>query len=227
VTDSEIEEAIRAYFKENMRPDIGSKRMIGMGVDQGKMNNVVVVEYLLDGLANMTDLNASAFAKVLWEGKLPGDDFETLDPLMREWQVQACVIDADPQTNDARRFARRFPGYVYLCRYRRGVTGKELQISEEGSGAPIVTVDRSNWLDASMGRFHSGRVSLPADTSHEFKEHIKALVRTYEKDDQGNSRAVYLNTGPDHFGHAYNYAEIALPLAAGIVSGGDVEEKVL
>ena len=225
ITDGEIENAVQGYFKENQRPDIGTDRCIVMGVDQGKMNHVVVVEYLLKGTG--IDLNASAHAKILWEGKLPGDNFETLDPLMREWQVRACVIDADPQINDARRFARRFPGYVYLCRYRRGVTGKELQVSEEDGGAPIITVDRTNWLDASMGRFHSDRVHAPADTSHEFKENLKALVRTYEKDDQGNSRAVYLNTAPDHFAHALNYAEIALPMAAGIVSGGDVEGEVL
>lgn len=227
VTESEIDNAVRRYFKEEQRPELGTDRCIVMGIDQGKMNHIVVVEFLMDGRGAAQDLNASAYAKILWEGKLPGDDFSTLDPLMREWQVRACVIDADPQINDARRFARRFPGYVYLCRYRRGVTGKELQVSEEDSGAPIVTVDRSNWLDASMGRFHSDRIHIPADTSLEFKDHIKALVRTYEKDEQGNPKAIYMNTGPDHFAHAYNYSEIALPLAAGVVSGGDIGEKVV
>jgi hypothetical protein len=107
------------------------------------------------------------------------------------------------------------------------VTGKELALSEEDSGSPIVTVDRTNWLDASMGRFHSDRLSLPADTPLEFKDNIKAMVRTYEKDDQGNPKALYLNTGPDHYAHAFNYAEIALPLAVGAVTGGDVTEKVI
>ena len=78
-----------------------------------------------------------------------------------------------------------------------------------------------------MGRFHSDRIYIPADTSLEFKEHMKALVRTYEKDDQGNPKAIYLNTGPDHYAHAHNYAEMALPLAAGIVSGGDISDKVV
>jgi hypothetical protein len=224
VTESEIEMSIRNYFKESQRPDIGTDRCIVMGIDQGKFNHIVVVEYLLNGTM---DLNAAAFAKVLWMGKLPGDDFHNLDPLMREWQIRAAVIDADPQINDARRFAKRFPGYVYLCRYRRGVTGKELAKSEEDSGATIVTVDRTNWLDASLGRLHSDRVTLPADTPLEFKDHIKAMVRTYEKDDQGNPKALYLNTGPDHYAHAFNYAEIALPLAASIVSGGNVTEKVV
>jgi len=226
VTDSEIDSALtrRPYLKANQRPDLGTDRCIVMGIDQGKMNHVVVVEFILNGVG---DLNAAAFAKVLWEGKLPGGDFTTLDPLFREWQIKAAVIDADPQINDARRFARRFPGYAYLCRYRRGVSGKELQVTEEDSGAPIVTVDRTNWLDATMGRFHSDRIILPADTSSEFKDNIRALVRTYDKDEQGNPKALYMNTDPDHFAHALNYAEIALPLAAGIVGGEDVQEKIL
>lgn len=225
VTESEIDIAIRKHTKNDNRPKIGGGRFIVMGVDQGKWNHIVVEEFFLKG--GGLDLNAKAVGKVLWEGKMPGDRFEDLDRLMREWQIKACVIDADPQINDARRFARRFPGYVYLCRYRRGVTGKEVQLSEEDGSAPIITVDRTNWLDASLGRFHSNRIELPADLSLEFRDHIKALVRTYEKDDVGNPKAVYLSTGPDHFAHALNYAEMALPLAAGVVSGGDITDKVL
>jgi hypothetical protein len=63
--------------------------------------------------------------------------------------------------------------------------------------------------------------------SQEFKDNIKALARTYEKDENGNPRSIYLNTGADHFAHALNYCEIALPLAAGIVSGSDITDKVL
>ena len=224
VTESEIDNSIRGYFRSDQRPDIGSDRTIVLGIDQGKMLHVVAVEYIFTGSG---DLNSAAHAKVLADIKLPGDDFHYIDPLMREWQVKACVIDADPQINDARRFARRFPGYAYLCRYRRGVVGKEMSMSEEDGGAPILTVDRTNWLDATMGRFHSDRIHLPADVSLEFKEHMKALVRTFEKDELGNSKAVYLSTGPDHFAHALNYAEIALPLAAGIVAGDDLNESVL
>jgi DNA-directed RNA polymerase subunit RPC12/RpoP len=227
VTDGEIDEAVtkhKPYVKADQRPDIGTDRCIVMGIDQGKMNHVVVVEFFVEGKG--IDINAASFAKVLWEGKLPGEDFKLLDPLMREWQIKACVIDADPQINDARRFARRFPGYIWLCRYRRGMTGKEAQISEEDGGAPISTVDRSNWLDASMGRFHSDRIWLPADVSLEFRDNVKALVRTYEKDEEtGNPRAVYLSTGPDHFAHALNYAEIALT-HANIAQTGDIKGNV-
>lgn len=220
VTDTEIQETVHNYTKSDARPETGGERCICMGVDQGKLNNIAVVEYIFDKYSH--DLNVAAFAKVLWEGKLPGENFEELDLLMREWQVLGCVIDADPQINDARRFARRFPGYVYLCRYRRGVTGKEIQVSEEDSGAPIATVDRTNWLDAALGRFHSGRIALPADVSFEFKSHMKNVVRTYEKDELNNPKAVYISTGTDHFVHSLTYAEIALPLAARIVTGRDI-----
>jgi hypothetical protein len=220
VTDTELEQVVGGYTRSDPRPQIGGDRCICMGVDQGKVNNVVVMEYFFDQFGH--DLNAAAYGKLLWHGKVPGENFEELDRLMREWQVLACVIDADPQINDARRFARRFPGYVWLCRYRRGVTGKEMQISEEDGGAPIATVDRTNWMDAALGRFHSGRIQIPADTSLEFKEHMKNVVRTYEKDDLNNPRAVYINTGTDHYVHALTYAEMALPLAAGIVTNKDI-----
>jgi hypothetical protein len=222
VTEEEIVSAISNYSKmdRSIQPTIGGDRMITMGVDQGKLNHAVVVEYFFNDYSY--DINAAAYAKVLWEGKVPGDKFEELDRLMRMWQVMGCVIDADPQINDARRFARRFHGYVHLCRYRRGQTGKEISITEEDDGAPIATVDRTNWIDATLGRFHSDRIQLPADVSFEFRDSMKNLIRTYEKDENNNPKATYITTGLDHFTHALNYAEIALPLAASIVTGRNI-----
>jgi hypothetical protein len=145
-----------------------------------------------------------------------------LGELMQEWQVQACVIDADPQINEARRFAKKFRRYVYLCRYRRGKVAKEISIQDEGDGAPLATVDRTNWLTASLGRFRTKRIELPADVSLEFRDHMKALVRTYVRDEDNNPVATFVETAPDHYAHAFNYAEIALPLAASITTGDDV-----
>ena len=226
VTDEELEDALRQFAKTGARPLTGGERLITMGVDQGSWLHVVVMEYLLAD-DNPTDINAESTGRLLWEGKFDAGDFTVLDRMMREWQVRACVIDADPQINDARRFARRFPGYAWLCRYRRGVTGKELQESEADGGAPMITVDRTNWLDASMGRFHSSRIWLPRDVSLEFRENVKNLIRVFERDELGNPRATYTNTGPDHFGHALNYAEMALPLAACIGTGESITQSVI
>jgi len=66
---------------------------------------------------------------------------------------------------------------------------------------------------------------LPADISLEFREHVKNLVRTYEKDEHGNPEATYVNTGPDHYAHALVYADIALTFVPS--SGGTSISKVL
>jgi hypothetical protein len=194
-----------------------------MGADQGKIGYVAVVEWFIDGEPG-NDVNAAAVGKLLWFGRFGEDDWGTLDELMAEWQVLYAVVDADPQINEARRFCKRFHGFAGLCRYRRGQSSKEIAIAEEDTGAPILTVDRTNWLTATLGRFKSKppRILLPRDISFEFREHLKNLVRTYERDDHGNPTATFVEVGPDHYAHALNYAEIGLPMAASITSGKDI-----
>lgn len=220
VDDSKIDACIKSHTKNDARPQVGGKRLITMGVDQGKWNYIVIMEWFFTEMGR--DLNVAATGKLLWEGKILGSEFTNLDIFMRDWQVLACVIDADPETNEARRFARRFPGYVTLCRYRRGVTGKEISKIIDELGTPIATVDRTNWIDATLSRFHNPRIMLPRDISHEYREHIKNQVRVYEKDANGNYVARYVETGPDHFSHAQTYAEIALPIAASYVTNKSI-----
>lgn len=201
--------------KDDHRP-AAAGRIITMGIDRGKWNYASVEEWFFDRWS--IDVNVAAKCKVLYECKFLEDDFDTrADELMREWQVLACVCDADPGTNEARRFARRFNAhgdFVWLCRYRKGPTAKEISISEAETGAPMATVERSNWLSASLGRFKSDppRISLPQDVSSEYCKHQMALTSTYERDEFGNPRLEFIHTAPDHFAHARCYAEIALPL---------------
>jgi len=220
ISEEDIVGCIRNHTKQDARPITGGERLITMGIDQGKMLHIVVMEWFVKKMER--DINVAAVGKLLWEGKLLGDEFNRLDNLMKDWQVLGCVIDADPQVNDARRFARRFPGYVNLCRYRSGQSGKEISVAEDELGTPMATVDRTSWLDATLGRFKSQKILLPRDTSMEYKDHIKALVRTYEKDSNGNPVARYVETGADHFAHAQNYSEIALPLAAAFTTNSNI-----
>lgn len=228
VTDDMLSEALKfeRYSKQDPRPDRAG-RIITMGLDRGTWNHFEICEWFFNDWT--LDINADAFAKVLYEGKFHEEDFDrSVDQLMREWQVLACVVDADPGPMDARRFARRFPGYVWLCRYRRGQTAKEISISDEEDGAPIATVDRSNWLSASLSRFKTkpSRIMLPVDVSEEYQNHMKALVATYNRDEFGNPVLEYVTTGSgaDHFAHARTYAEIALPLVAARTMNVDLQK---
>lgn len=223
VNDDLIDQCIGNHtMADPTYPRVGGERVITLGVDQGKWSYYTVVEWLFDKPSS--DLNVSATAKVLYHGKFFETDWHILDQLMVEWQILACVIDADPEINQARRFAKSYQDYVYLCRYRRGQVAKEISIVDKESGSPIATVDRTNWLSATLGRFKTKRIILPRDVTFEYREHMKNLVRTYEKDELGNYRATFVDTGPDHYAHSLNYAEIGLPLAVSFTTGQDVEK---
>lgn len=201
----------------------GQNRMITMGVDRGSIGYYTVCEWFYDVRA--IDLNESAMCRVLDAGIFTEDDFITYcSRLMYEWKVLGCVIDADPGEAEGKRFAREFPGYVWLSRYREGRTGKSMSIPKVDDYAPLATVDRTSWLDLSLGRFFRERIQLPCDLPTSFSQHLQNEIRMYDKDKYGNPFAVYRNyEKPNHFAHALNYAEIALPLAASVAAGCDVE----
>ncbi len=232
VTEEDVQDCIANHTKDAIRPTSGD-RIITMGIDTGKWNYIEVTEWFFNQYSS--DLNVAATAKVLFQVKFHEEDFDQrLDELMVEWQILAAVIDADPNTMEARRFARRFPGYVWLCRFRRGVTAKEISVSDDDSFAPIATVDKANWYSAALGRFRQPRrIILPRDVSREYLDHIQAPVRTYKREGSveekrkrqtDNLVCKYISTGPDHFASARVYSEIALPFAASLTSGEDIEK---
>lgn len=226
VTDSKIDACVNPlYSTSDPRPVSAGDRFITLGIDQGDWVHFVANEWFFEDYGH--DINVLAKCKNVFHGKFNvkvEGGWGRLDELMREWQCLHACIDADPNILEARRFAQRFPGYVTLVRYRRGISQKEIQLSEDTNRVMLATVDRTNWLDCALGRFHiEGKMQLPSDLNLEYREHIKSLVRTYETDTDGNLKATYVKTGADHFAHAHCYAEIALPLAASYVRGKDIK----
>lgn len=224
VTDEKIDRCISNHSMSDSRPIQAGQRFLTMGVDQGDWCHIVIDEWFFEEFSR--DINVMARCKNVWHGKFSGKvegNWDRIDQLMREWQILHCVIDADPNTLEARRLAQRFPGYITLCRYRRGVPQKDIQLSEDLNSVSMATVDRTNWLDGALGRFHvEDKISLPLDTTLEYREHMQNLVRTYTKDEHGNLRAEYIKVGAEHFAQARCYSEIALPLAASYVRGQDI-----
>lgn len=218
-TDEMIQFAVEKgdhSIKDN-RPTTPGEMVTTLGVDTGKTCWYVVARWFVDHWTN--DINAQAILKVIDFGKFSQDDYWRLDELMEEWQIHHCVIDPDPNVNDARRFAKRYnkgpQPFVHLCRYRRGLVAREISITDENSGAPFAIVDRTNWVSAAMRRFPQNRIILPRDTTTEFRSHMKAPVRTYRTDlETGDQRAEWVKVGPDHWAHALTLAEIGLPFAA-------------
>lgn len=77
-----------------------------MGVDQmGQFNVVTIKERLPDGRQAVIHL----------EEIYSDDPFARLDELMKDYGIAVCVIEINPNFNEAQRFANRWPGRVFLC----------------------------------------------------------------------------------------------------------------
>lgn len=208
VVDSQIKNCMKEYKKYSTAPNYG---IVCMGVDVGKFLHTEIGTYSMpQQFTSLTDLNSQCNYRLLNELKVT--EFEELDRLMLQYGVNMCVIDIHPERRKAYEFACRFFGRVRMCMYPEGLSTRQIS---ENANEMTVSVDRTSWLDISLGRFRAKTIELPVDLSTEYKEHIKAQVRIFKKDQNGNQVARYVTgSSADHFGHARNYCEIALPLAA-------------
>jgi hypothetical protein len=124
-------------------------------------------------------------------------------------------IDSQPERRKALEFANRFYGRVRLCHYDSNLDARETTDKETDL---IINVNRTAWLDMSLVRLRTKRIDLPLNIPLEYRQHMMNIVRVFEKDATGNPIARYVKPDhlADHYAHARNYAEIALPLAGGI-----------
>lgn len=206
LSETDIRNTIKSY-------SVGPKQgIVTLGVDVGTYLHYEIDLWHLPPTFKTRDINYEAVPQILAMDKCT--DFEELDRILHEYHVRFCIIDAQPERRKAREFANRFQGRVKLCFYGRGITGKQINVH---SDEPLITVDRTSWLDLSLNRFRgTDRISLPNNATllQEYIDHLRVLVRRYKKDKDGNPTAEYVSgEKPDHFAHARNYAEIALPFA--------------
>ena len=190
LTEEDFSGATRDYFIPYKEKNEGSF----MGVDVGKVLHIVIRDK----------------DRVLFIGER--NDFEDLDRLMAEFNVKTAVIDALPETRKAQEFCNRKKGRVSLC-YYSGI--KEIKDGEwfkktEGK----VNTDRTLSLDKSINQIKQQNIWLPKNLNSvpDFKTHCKALIRNTKTTKDGNLVAEYVQIGPDHYAHAFNYCNIAFSI---------------
>lgn len=162
-----------------------------MGVDQGSNIHVVI------GKPDMVGKPRIIYAGILL-------DWEELDGLMRRFAVQSCVVDALPETRNARAFAERHKGKVFLNYYNEFQKGSYAWNEKEY----IVQCNRTESLDASHKQIMDKEIVLPkrCAATETFASHLHSVAKKLEEDDQsGSKRYVYIKLGEDHFRHAFNY----------------------
>ena len=166
-----------------------------MGVDQGKDLHVVIGKKHPQKAGKIIHIAVYR-------------DWEELDGLMRNFKVARCVVDALPETRNARAFAERFKGKVYLNYYNEHQKGHYAWNEKE----LIVSCNRTESLDASHREVTESLLSLPKECgiTKEFAQHMHNVAKKLEEDEEtGSKRYVYVKLGPDHLRHAFNYESMA------------------
>lgn len=166
-----------------------------MGVDQGKDLHVVIGRK-----------HGQKAGQIVYLGVY--QDWEELDRLMRNFSVSSCVVDALPETRNARAFVERFQGKVYLNYYNKHQKGSYAWNEKE----LIVSCNLTESLDASHKEIMDQSIILPreCEITREFAKHLHNVAKKLEEDEEtGSKRYVYVKLGLDHFRHSFNYEAMA------------------
>jgi hypothetical protein len=162
-----------------------------MGVDQGKDLHVVISKTLPTHAAKIIHLGIY-------------QNWEELDRLMKNFNISRAVVDALPETRNARAFSQRHKGKVYLNYYNEHQKGSYAWNQRD----LIVQCNRTESMDASHKEIMDEIIVLPkaCEIVQEFAEHLHNTAKKLEEDElTGSRRYVYVKLGPDHFRHAFNY----------------------
>jgi hypothetical protein len=172
-----------------------------MGCDVGRLLHLVIGKR-----------NWNKKVEVVFAGAF--ESFNQLDQLMKDFKVSRCVIDALPETRKCREFAQAHSGKVFMCFYQDSRQGAYAWDEKQHT----VSANRTEALDASHNLLSSGEVILPRrnPTLEEFAQHCANVARVLQTDPEtGSSRYVYIQTGPDHYRHAFSYMVMALGQSIG------------
>jgi len=136
-----------------------------MGIDQmGNFNVAVVKRRLPDGRQAVVHL------EMIYDA----DPFARCDMLMREFNVYCCVVEINPNYNDAKKFANRHTGKVFICdsfgKVAEGMIQwgdapkldtSERRTNEESRDRYTLRMDQYKCMQVSMYRFVNGLCLFP------------------------------------------------------------------
>jgi hypothetical protein len=177
-----------------------------MGVDQGTDIHVVIGKR--DGASSDRIVNIGVHK-----------EWEELDALMDRFNVTRCVVDALPETRNARTFAERHRGRVFLNYYIHTLKGPARWDEQKLT----VQCNRTESMDASHHEIQNRKIAIPRQSPvvEDFAEHLHNVAKKLEENEEtGSKHYVYVRLGPDHFRHAFNYECLARNFGAESVFSG-------
>lgn len=153
-----------------------------MGLDQGGLFNVAIVAKRLP----------SGHMAVVHVEECYGDDpFDRCSELMHAYGIDVCVVESLPNYNDAKRFAMRHLGKVFLASYTQmkdemmrwgdaAPTAAERKTVEEDRDRFTVTLDQYKCMDVATSRVTDRKIVFPDPTA--LVQELKLKERSVESE---------------------------------------------
>lgn len=184
------------------------------GIDVGNDINVVVSSLCPNGSEGLIGSRSARMTR--WMGTVK--TFEELVRVCRRYRVSCAVIDSRPEGRKAQEFRdalRRHGITVWLAQFHPQPTvGSEEFALKLNAPSSVVTVDRTQLLDATFDDLLHGRSILPRDYSTVLGFETQMCTPVRKLNDAGD-RYIWTKTeAPDHYRLAHAYDRVAQELLA-------------
>ena len=182
-----------------------------MGVDIGRKSNITVGKKDAVGKLHVVYLERFKASKEKTAG-------ERIVEIARLFGARCIVIDAMPDFTTTHYVARKFANRLVLaCEYTSGKPKGKLANFKVDAEMNLVSSYRCGVLTDYLNMHNSGDVLYPSGSSSmairgeldEVKLNLKNLKKVKKLDGNGDDVETFVKTGPDHYGHAISYLNIA------------------
>lgn len=172
----------------------GSRRPTTMGVDVGANKLHVTI-------SDHPERDGIRYRRLLWAGTVR--EFAELTPLMDHFRVAMAVIDIDPETRSAREFQSKHFGRVWLASVTDPSTRSAVEAFKFDDEKSIVTVHRTQMLDAFVAQHLKGEALLPKFSDKidggKWEKEMKASKRILDETAKPPRYRWDADKQPDHF----------------------------
>lgn len=206
----------KCFLEHYLHQEAGQGAVMGVDVMTGAANPKYV-EVAYPQKTGLVDADGMEIIRLKIVHLERTHSWERIKSLMHIYGVQVCVVDASPERDMARNFARRFPGRVYCCDYAN--------ISEpvrwQGKEPHFILAERTQTLNVAADSIIKGYTSLysppdgeiddieKADGWIQHWENMNLVQHAPEETRTGQPMEEWVSVAADHRVHTHNYCRIA------------------
>lgn len=151
---------------------------------------------------------------IIWKERCKDvDAVERVKKLFKQFNILKAVIDAQPDHTVAREIIETsLDGQVWACYYLRKAPDK-LSYYKLDKIEQIVSPARTAVIDEVVEGLNCGDIRDCKREEEISDKHFSAMKRINKFDEVGGDKAVWINTGEDHYFHSLVYCWVAKDLA--------------